>query len=129
MLTDTQVSKIRKAFTNGSSANIKLSKTQLPKIVQLGGFLFGPPVLPEITSLANPIINSFVKQLKNTGTKKLTADILEDAGLKIIGKKIKKGISSTTGSRITLKSNEIKNIIKVIRKYIDFIKRNYFNIY
>ena len=41
-LTDTQVSKIRKAFENGSSANIKFSKTQLFKIVQLGGFIFGP---------------------------------------------------------------------------------------
>ena len=32
LLTDTQVSKIRKAFANGSSANIKFSKTQLSKI-------------------------------------------------------------------------------------------------
>ena len=39
LLTDTQVSKIRKAFTNGSSANIKLSKTQLHKIEQSGEFL------------------------------------------------------------------------------------------
>ena len=29
LLTDTQVSKIRKAFANGTSANIKFSKTQL----------------------------------------------------------------------------------------------------
>ena len=29
LLTDTQVSKLREAFANGSSANIKLSKTQL----------------------------------------------------------------------------------------------------
>ena len=34
LLTDTQVSKIRKAFANGSSANIKFSKTHLCKIVQ-----------------------------------------------------------------------------------------------
>ena len=38
LLTDTQVSEIRKAFANGSSANIKFSKTQLSKIVQFGGF-------------------------------------------------------------------------------------------
>ena len=36
-LTNTQVSKFRKAFANGSSANIKLSKTQLHKIVQSVG--------------------------------------------------------------------------------------------
>ena len=34
-----QVSKLRKAFTNGSSAKIKLSKTQLHKITQLSRFL------------------------------------------------------------------------------------------
>ena len=32
LLTDTQVSKIRKAFANGSSANIKFSKSQLSKM-------------------------------------------------------------------------------------------------
>ena len=37
LLTDTQVSKICKAFANDSSANIKFSKIQLSKIaVQLG---------------------------------------------------------------------------------------------
>ena len=35
----TQVSKLCKAFANDSSANIKLSKTQLHKIGQSGGFL------------------------------------------------------------------------------------------
>ena len=39
LLTNTQVSRLPKAFANGSSANIKLSKTQLLKIGQLGGFL------------------------------------------------------------------------------------------
>ena len=37
LLTDTQVSRLGKAFTNYSSANIKLSKTQLHKIGQSGG--------------------------------------------------------------------------------------------
>ena len=32
LLTNTQVSKLQKAFGNNSSANIKLSKTQLHKI-------------------------------------------------------------------------------------------------
>ena len=38
LLTNAQVSKLRTAFVNGSSANIKLSKTQLNKIGQSGGF-------------------------------------------------------------------------------------------
>ena len=39
LLTNTQVSRLRKAFANGSSANIKLSKAQPHKIGQSGGFL------------------------------------------------------------------------------------------
>ena len=39
LLIDTQVSRIRKAFANGSSSNMKLLKTQLSQVVQLGGFL------------------------------------------------------------------------------------------
>ena len=38
-LANTQVSKLRKAFANGLSANTKLSKTQLHKIGQSGRFL------------------------------------------------------------------------------------------
>ena len=33
LLPNTQVSKLHRAFANGSSANIKLSKTQLQKIL------------------------------------------------------------------------------------------------
>ena len=40
LLTDKQVSKICRAFENGSSANIKFLKTQLSQIVQ---FPSGPP--------------------------------------------------------------------------------------
>ena len=39
VLTNTQVLRPRKTFANGSSASIKLSKTQLHKIGQLGEFL------------------------------------------------------------------------------------------
>ena len=39
ILTNTKVSKIRKAFSNGSSTNIKLSKSQLHKIAQSGRLL------------------------------------------------------------------------------------------
>ena len=39
LLTDRQVSNIGKAFTNNSSADIKLSKTQLSKMIQSGGLL------------------------------------------------------------------------------------------
>ena len=39
LLTDRQISSIRKAFSNNSSADIKFSKTQWSKMIQSGGSL------------------------------------------------------------------------------------------
>ena len=39
LLIDRQVSSIRKAFSNNSSVDIKLSKAQLSKMIQSGGYL------------------------------------------------------------------------------------------
>ena len=39
LLTNRQAANIRKAFANHSSIDIKLSKTQLSKMIQSGGFL------------------------------------------------------------------------------------------
>ena len=39
LLTNTQVSRLRKAFANNYSANLKLSKIQSHKIEKSGGFL------------------------------------------------------------------------------------------
>ena len=61
LLTNKQVSNLRKAFANGSSANIKLSKTQFHKIKQSRGFLgriLGPSLktgLPLIGNLLKPL--------------------------------------------------------------------------
>ena len=58
LLTNTQVSNLRKAFANNSSANIKLSKTRLSKMIQPGGFLgrlLGPLLKTELPSISNVI--------------------------------------------------------------------------
>ena len=39
LLTNRQVASLPKAFANHTSADIKLSKTQLSNMIQLGGFL------------------------------------------------------------------------------------------
>ena len=75
LLADIHISKICKAFANGSSANIKFSKTKLSKILQFGGFLFGSPNIFDSTikeimlSPANSIKDSFVKELRNKDPK------------------------------------------------------------
>ena len=42
-----------------------------------------------------------------------------DAGLKLIVRKIKKGISLITGLWITLTNNEINDIVKVIKSLVN----------
>ena len=61
LLTNTQVSKLGKVFANGSSANIKLSKTQLHKIGQTGGFLSRP--LGPMLKTGLPLIGNILKPL------------------------------------------------------------------
>ena len=51
LLTNRQVSNLRKAFANYLSADNKLSKTQLSKVIQSGGFLgrlLGPLLKTEL---------------------------------------------------------------------------------
>ena len=64
LLPNRQVENIRKAFANHSSTDIKLSKTQLSKMIQSGGFLgklLGPLLktgLPLMKSVINPLAKS-----------------------------------------------------------------------
>ena len=58
IINNTQVLKARKAFANGSSANIKLSKTQFHKIVKSGGFLgiiLGPLLKAGLSLMGNVV--------------------------------------------------------------------------
>ena len=61
LLTSTQFSRLRKAFENGSSANIKLSKTQLNKIGQSGGFL--GKLLGSLLKTGLPLMKNVLKAL------------------------------------------------------------------
>ena len=65
LLTITQVSKLHKAFANGSWANIKLSKTQLHKIVQSGRFLYRRlgPLLKTGLPLIKIVLESLAKSV------------------------------------------------------------------
>ena len=60
LLTNRQVANIRKAFAKNTSANIKLSKTQLSKMIQSGGFLGN-----SLGKLAGPLIKVAVPLAKN----------------------------------------------------------------
>ena len=64
LLTNRQVANIRKAFAKNTSIDIKLSKTQLSKMIQSGGFLgrlLGPLLkkgLPLMKSVIEPLAKS-----------------------------------------------------------------------
>ena len=82
LLTDRQVSSIRRAFANNSSINIKFSKTQLSKMIQSGGFLgklLGPLLktgLPLIKNVIKPLAKSVLIPLGLTA-----AAAAADAGI------------------------------------------------
>ena len=74
LLTDRDVASLRKSFVNSSSADIKLSKTQLSKMIQSGGFLsrlLGPLLktgLPLIKNVIKPLAKSVLTPLGLTAT-------------------------------------------------------------
>ena len=82
LLTNRQVENIRKAFANHLSTDIKLSKTQLSKMIQSGGFLgrlLGPLLktgLPLMTSVMKPLGKSVLIPLGL-----MAAALAADAGI------------------------------------------------
>ena len=71
LLANRQVANFRKAFANNSSVNIKLSKTQLSKMIQSGGF-FG--------KLLGPLLKTGLPLMKNV-IKSLAKSVLIPLGL------------------------------------------------
>ena len=61
ILTNRQVANPRKVFVNNSSTDIKLSKTELSKMIQSGGFL-GRPLHP-LLKTGLPLIKNVIKPL------------------------------------------------------------------
>ena len=61
LLTDRQVSSIRNAFANNPSVDIKLSKTQLSKMIQSGGFL--KKLLDPLLKTGLPLMKSVITPL------------------------------------------------------------------
>ena len=83
LLTNRQVANLRKAFANHLSTDIKLSKTQLSKMIQSGGFLgrlLGPLLktgLPLIKNVIKPLAKSVLIPLRLT-TVAFAADAQKD---------------------------------------------------
>ena len=113
LLTNRQVSNVRKAFANNLSSDIKLSKTELSKMIQSGGCLgrlFGPFLktgLPLIKNVIKPLAKIVLIPLGLTA-----AASAADAG---IHKKILRSGNTT----LIISNNEMEYIIKIIKSLED----------
>ena len=113
LLTDRQVSSIRKAFANNLSVDIKFSKTQLSKMIQSGGFLgklLGPLLktgLPLIKYVLTPLGKSVLIPLG------LTAAAAADAGIH------KKILGSGNNTTLIISNKNIDDLIKIVKSLED----------
>ena len=118
LLTNRQVASLRKTFANFLSVNIKLSKAQLSKMIQSGGFLgrlLGPLLktgLPLIKNVIKPLAKSVLIPLGLTA-----AASAADAGIhkKILGS----GHNHPSSTTLTISNNEMEDIIRIAKSLED----------
>ena len=114
LLINRQVANIRKAFENNSSIDIKLSKTQLSKMIQQGGFL--GRLLGPLLKTALPLIKNVIETLAKSVLIPIgltTAASAADAGIH------KKILGSENMTTLTISNNEIEDIIKILKSLKD----------
>ena len=115
LLTDRQVSSIRKAFANNSSVDIKFSKTQLSKMIQSGGFLgklLGPLLktgLPLIKNVITALAKSVLIPLELTAA---AAAAAVDAG-------IHKKILGSGNTTLTISNKDMEDLTKIVKSLED----------
>ena len=110
LLTTRQKTKLRNAFNNNMSTDLKLSKAQISKIIQSGGFLGSL-----LSKLAGPLMKVAVPLAKNILA---TLGITEaawaiDAGIQ---KKKKHGSGRTT---LIISNKEMNEIMKIVQALED----------
>ena len=116
LLTNREVSNLCKAFANHSSADIKLSKTQLSKMIQSGGFLgrlFGP-----LLKTGLPLIKNVIKLLAKSvliPSGLTAAPSAADAGIH------KKILGSGNMTTLIVSNDEIADIIKMVKSLEDSV--------
>ena len=113
LLTDRQVSNRPKSFASHSSADIKLSKTQLSKMIQSGGFL--SRLLGPLLKTGLPLIKHVIKPLAKSVLIPLGLTAAVSAADAAIHKKIL-GSGNTT---LIMSNNEMGDIIRIVKSLED----------
>ena len=111
-LANRQVANLCKSFANNLSANIKLSKTELSKMVQSGGFL--DRILGPLLKTGQPLMENVIKSLAKSALILLGLTAAASAADAWIHKIIL-GSGSTT---LIISNDEIKDINKIV-KYLE----------
>ena len=112
-LTNTHVTNLRKAFANGSSANIKLSKSQLQKIGK-SGLLLGS-LLGSLIKTGLPLTGNILKPLAEIVLIPLVLTVAVSATEAGIRQKMI-GSGMTT---LIISDKKINDIIKIIIWFIN----------
>ena len=108
--TNNQVLRLCKAFANGSSANIKLSKTQLGKRAQPGGYLgrfIGPLLIAGL-----PLIGNVFKTLAKSVLIPLGITPAVD---------IQEKVFESGNTTLIIFNEDMNNTMKIIRSLVDYL--------
>ena len=105
LLTNRQVANIRKAFANNTSIDIKLSKTQLSKMIQSGGFLGNL-----LGKLAGPLMKVAMPLAKN-----VLAPLGLSAAMPAIDGSIKKQMLGSGATTLIISNDGMDDILKIVR--------------
>ena len=105
LLTNRQVANIHKAFANHSSVDIKLSKTQLSKMIQSGGFLGNL-----LGKLAGPLMKVAVPLAKN-----VLAPLGISAAMSAVDGSIKKKMLGSGVTTLIISNDEMNDILKIVK--------------
>ena len=105
LLTNRQVANIGKAFANHTSIDIKLSKTQLSKMIQSGGFLGNL-----LGKLAGPLMKVAMPLAKN-----VLAPLGISAAMSAIDGSIKKKMLGSGTTTLIISNDEMDDILKIVK--------------
>ena len=104
LLTTRQTTKVRNAIENNMSTDVKLSKAQISKIIQSGGFL--GKILGPLLKTGLPLLKSVIKPLGLLGL--TAASSVIDAG-------IQKKIYGSRKTTLIISNEEINDIMKIVQ--------------
>ena len=109
LLTIISKSKIRNAFNNDKSTDLKLSKAQISKLIQSGGFLRSL-----LSKLEGPLMKIAIPLAKN-----ILAPLGITAAVSTIHAGIKMKINSSGTTTLKISKKEINDIIKIVQALED----------